>query len=205
MADMIPAIVLAAGLSSRMGRAKALLPLEHETFVERIVRSFLEAGVDDVVIVLGHDADVISDALHLAKVRARIVRNPGYLSGQFSSVLAGLHAIDRPGVSAMLMTLVDVPLVSSSTVRAVVDRFRATAAPVVRPVRGAEHGHPVLITRSLFAQLRNADPAQGAKPIVRGYASATGDVPVEDDGAFLDIDTPEEYARALDELAKPSR
>ena len=70
-------------------------------------------------------------------------------------------------------------------------------APIVRPVRGEEHGHPVLIDRSLFGALRAADPSTGAKPIVREHVSPAGDVVVDDDGAFIDIDTPEEYARVL--------
>lgn len=193
---MIPAIVLAAGKSSRMGRAKATLPLEGgETFLTRIVRTFGAAGVDDVVIVVGHDANAIVDEFSRSALTARFVENPEYERGQLSSLLVGLRAIDRPGVSAALVTLVDVPLVSADTVRAVVDRYRRTRAPIVRPVRGDEHGHPVLIARSLFDAIRGADPHGGAKGIVRAHASPAGDVEVVDDGAFADVDTPEEYER----------
>jgi molybdenum cofactor cytidylyltransferase len=198
---VIPAVILAAGLSSRMGRSKPLLPLANgETFVTRIVRSFVEAGVDDVVVVLGHEADAVAAKLIESGVPARFVVNEAYQTGQLSSVLRGLNAIDRPGVRAMLLTLVDVPLVSPATIRAVVDRYKATNAPIVRPVRGVEHGHPVLIDRALFPSLRAADPAIGAKPIVRGHVSAAGDVTVDDEGAFFDIDTPEAYERALQNL-----
>ena len=193
---MIPALVLAAGKSTRMGQTKALLPLGAETFVSRIVRSFRAAGVDDVVVVVGHDAARVAEALGRLQPPPRIVVNPEYESGQLSSILAGLRAIDRPGVTAMLLTLVDVPLVSPETVRAVLSRYRSTSAAVVRPVRGSLHGHPVLIDRQLFPQLRAADPATGAKPIVRAHASDAGDVEVDDEGAFTDIDTPGEYAAA---------
>ena len=198
---MIPAIVLAAGLSSRMGgRPKALLPLsEGQTFISRIVQAFLDAGVDDVVVVAGHEADAVASSLRQGGALARLVVNDHYRTGQFSSVLCGLDAIDRPGVTAMLMTLVDVPLVSSSTIRAVVQRFRETNAPIVRPVRGSEHGHPVLISRPLFDVLRRADPAKGAKPVVRAHVSLAGDVALDDDGAFRDIDTQAEYARLVAE------
>jgi molybdenum cofactor cytidylyltransferase len=94
------------------------------------------------------------------------------------------------------VTLVDVPFVAVSTVRAVVDRYRQTHAPIVRPVSGARHGHPVLIDRSLFAAIRAAEPSVGAKEIVRAHASSAGDVEVEDEGAFADIDTPDQYDRA---------
>ncbi len=193
---VIPAIVLAAGKSSRMGRPKATLALEGgDTFVTRIVRTFAAAGISDVIIVVGHDADAVIDAFAETDLSATFVENPDYEQGQLSSLLAGLRVVDRPGVVASLLTLVDVPLIGVSTVRAVVDRYLTTHAPIVRPVRGAEHGHPVLIDRSLFDALRHADPREGAKAVVRSHASASGDVPVEDAGAFADADTPVEYER----------
>lgn len=197
---MIPGVILAAGLSTRMGRSKATLPLagpDPDTFLVRIIRTFHEAGVEDVVVVLGHQAEAAAEPVLRSGLAVRVVLNPRYESGQLSSVLAGLAAVDRPGVRAMLMTLVDVPLVAASTVRAVVERFRATGAPVVRPVHGSRHGHPVAIARSLFNAIRMADPRVGVKPIVRAHVSPAGDVDVEDEGAFLDIDTPEEYTSIL--------
>ena len=70
-------------------------------------------------------------------------------------------------------------------------------APIVRPVRGDEHGHPVLVSRALFSPLRHAVASEGAKPIVRAHVSAAGDVVVNDAHAFRDIDTPEAYAGIL--------
>jgi molybdenum cofactor cytidylyltransferase len=177
-----------------MGRSKALLVSDTaESFVARIVRSLREAGIDDVVAVLGHDREAIAEAMVRDRVQARIVVNEDFVTGQRSSVIAGLDAIDRADVEAMMLTLVDVPLFGSSTARAVIDRYRATGAPIVRPVRGDQHGHPIVIARSLFSDLRRSDPDAGIKPIVRAHVSATGDVPVDDDGAFVDVDTPERY------------
>jgi len=191
---MIPAIVLAAGRSSRMGRAKAMLPLgERDTFLTRVVRTLHDAAVDDVVVVVGHDADAIIGAFGASGLAARFVINREYDRGQLSSLVAGLAAVDRPGVIAVLVTLVDVPLVSASTVRDVLDHYRRTRAPIVRPTSGARHGHPLLIDRSLFDPLRAADPQAGAKAVVRAHASTLGDLASNDEGAFLDIDTPEEY------------
>jgi molybdenum cofactor cytidylyltransferase len=196
IARMIPAIVLAAGKSSRMGRPKAALPLAGgDTFVTRIVRTLKAASVEDVVVVVGHDAGAVVDAFAASDLEARFVENPDYEQGQLSSLLAGLRVVDRPGVVAALVTLVDVPLVSEATIRAVVDRYRMTRSPVVRPVRGNQHGHPVLIDRSLFDALRRSDPSEGAKGVIRANVSAEGDVPVDDDGAFVDADTPEDYER----------
>ena len=198
MAFVIPAIVLAAGRSSRMGRAKATLPAgDGHTFLTRIVRTFLDAGVDDVIVVVGHDADPIASSFSESGLPARFVVNREYDRGQLSSLLAGLGVVDRPGVSATLVTLVDVPLVSAATVRVVIETYRRTRAPIVRPTSGDRHGHPLLIDRVLFEKLRAADPSAGAKPIVCAYASADGDIAVDDEGAFTDIDTEEEYRKAF--------
>ena len=201
---MIPAIVLSAGLSSRMGgQAKGLLRFDdRDSFVTRIVRTFNDAGVGDVVVVLGHEAARVGAAVEQSRLSARCVVNGAYVEGQFSSLLAGLDAVDRPDVQAVLLSLVDAPLFSSSTVRALVERFEQTQAPVVRAVRGTEHGHPVLIGRALFEELRRVGPSRGAKPVVRGHASTRGDVPVDDPGAFVDIDTPDDYAKLPDRLRR---
>ena len=198
MASVIPAIVLAAGRSSRMGRAKATLPAgDGHTFLTRIVRTFLDADVDDVIVVVGHDADAIAASFSESGLPARFVVNRDYDRGQLSSLLAGLDVIDRPGVTAVLVTLVDVPLVSPATVRAVIDSYRRTRAPIVRPTSGDRHGHPLLIDRSIFGALRAADPSTGAKPIVRAHATAAGDIVIDDEGAFTDIDTEEDYRRTI--------
>jgi molybdenum cofactor cytidylyltransferase len=198
MALVIPVIVLAAGRSSRMGQPKALLSLgAGETFLTRIARTFLDAGVADVVVVVGHDADAIVQSFAESGLPARFVLNRNYDRGQLSSLIAGLDVVDRPGTTATLVALVDVPLVSSATVRTVIDRYRATGAPVVRPTSGTRHGHPLLIDRSLFDALRTADPAAGSKPIIRAHASSEGDVPIEDEGAFVDVDTAEDYTRLI--------
>jgi molybdenum cofactor cytidylyltransferase len=193
---MIPAIVLAAGLSSRMGRAKATLPLgDGDTFLTRIVRTFHDAGVDGVIVVVGHEAEAIAASFVPSGLPARFVLNARYERGQLSSLVAGLAAIDRPGVSAALVTLVDVPLVTSATVRAVIERYRTSHAQIVRPTSGVRHGHPLLIDRSLFDAVRSADPDRGIKPVVRAHATQEGDLPVNDEGAFTDIDTVEEYRK----------
>ena len=144
-----------------MGRAKATLPLDGgDSFLTRIVRTFLDAGVDDVVVVVGHEADAIVSAFASSGLPARFVVNREYDRGQWSSLVAGLGIVDRPGVAAVLVTLVDVPLVAPRTVRGVLECYRRTGARVVRPTSGARHGHPLLVDRSLFAELRAAHPIE---------------------------------------------
>ncbi len=195
MALLVPGVVLAAGRSSRMGRAKALLPTGsgEETFVTRIVRVLREGGVADVVVVVSTEGDAVWSTLAGLDEPPRIAVNPDPDQGQLSSLLLGLQAIDRPGVAGMLLTLVDVPLVGAGTVRALLQAHEQTRSPVVRPAQGGRHGHPVIFDRVVFGALRNADPETGAKPVVRAYLKDAAEVPIDDEGPFLDIDTPSDY------------
>src|SRR5215203_5410607 len=120
---MISAIVLAAGASTRMGRAKAALPLGQtgETVAARVVRSLLEGGAPEVAVVAGAHIDAVRAAMPSHEPRARLIEHPGWNRGQLSSLVAGLDAIDTPLVEAVLVTLVDVPLVRASTVAAVIE------------------------------------------------------------------------------------
>ena len=196
---MIRAIVLAAGASSRMGQAKAALPLGQtgETVVGRVVRTLLSGGVPDVTVVAGAHIDAVRMAMPSHEPRARVIEHAGWQLGQLSSLHAGLDAIDGPLLEAALVTLVDVPLVLPSTVAAVIAEWRRSRAPIVRPASGDRHGHPVMFDRSVFEDLREADVNVGAKAVFAKHRLHIVNVEVNDPGAFEDIDTPEDYERAL--------
>jgi molybdenum cofactor cytidylyltransferase len=199
---MIPAIVLAAGKSSRMGRTKALLPAgpSGETFLNRVVRVLREGGAAAIVVVIGGDAAAVRASLPRDEASLAVVENPHFEDGQLSSLHVGLAAVEQryDDIEAAMVTLVDLPLISPSTVRAVLDTFRAhPQAPLVRPRRDDRYGHPVIFNRSIFGELRRADPLKGAKPVVHAHAAEEVNVDVDDPGAFADIDTPEDYDRII--------
>jgi molybdenum cofactor cytidylyltransferase len=193
---MIPAIVLAAGSSTRMGRPKALLTIgpSRETFLDRITRTLAEGGIDETIVVLGVDAAVVQAGI-APPPRTRFVVNPAPERGQLSSLLEGLRVVDRPGVRAVLVTLVDIPLVAAETVRALVEAYGTGHALITRPAKDGRHGHPVIFDRAVFGDLRRADPAVGVKVVLATRASDVQNVPCEDEGAFLDVDTPLEYEK----------
>ena len=197
---MTPGVILAAGDSTRMGSPKALLLTpQGRTFVVAIAQTFADAGLDDIVIVTGRDHDRITAAVAAEPsltTRVRIVCNPDPARGQLSSLLTAMDAVVKPDTKAIVVTLVDVPMLTVDIVRLVVSEWQRTRAPIVRPAIGDRHGHPVIFDRDLFDELRAAPMSAGAKSVVRAHARDVLNVPVDDEGCLVDVDTPAEY-RAL--------
>jgi molybdenum cofactor cytidylyltransferase len=201
---MLVAVILAAGDSTRMGKPKALLPdPDGRPFVVRLARTFSAAGVDRIVIVTGtlHAEIASAIAADAPAVETRCARNPDPARGQLSSFWVGLDAAgaDADGV---LMIPVDIPLVRESTIREVVDAWRRTQAPIVRPAVGERHGHPVLFDHATFDALRRAPLNEGARVVVHAHADRVVNVSVDDEGCLVDVDTPAEYERMIGRSAQ---
>ena len=179
-----------------MGAPKALLPApDGRPFVARIVRTLLAAGLDDIAVVTGKDHDGIVRAVEADRPRVRplFVRNSDPERGQLSSLWAGMDAVVEPRSEGLLVTLVDVPMVASATIVRVIDAWRRTRAPIVRPAIGDRHGHPVIFDRAVFRELRDAPMEEGAKTVVRAHGPDLVNVPVADEGCLVDVDTPTDY------------
>jgi CTP:molybdopterin cytidylyltransferase MocA len=195
---VIAAIVLAAGASSRMGRPKAELPLPNgHTVLSMGVSAIIAAGLPRIVVVAGAHPEAVRRALGTPDARVEVVVHTEWEQGQFSSFMAGFAHLDRPELEAVLVTLVDVPLVRPDTIRELVHAWRVSRRAIVRPARGAEHGHPVILDRAIFGEIQRADPDAGLKALVRSHEGTLLNVEVADEGAFTDLDTPEDYERLL--------
>lgn len=188
---MIAALILAAGESSRMGTPKATLTYRGRTFLELIVQTLQEGGLERIVVVLGHQAEEIQRQVKIEA--AQVILNPDYRSGQTSSLQAGLRALIADDLDAVLLCLVDHPAVSAETARTIVATFRQCGAPVVIPTYQGRRGHPVLIGRQAFDELLGLTRDAGADSVVRRYRPATQYVEVEDEGIVVDVDDPESY------------
>ncbi|MGH9387329.1 MAG: nucleotidyltransferase family protein [Vicinamibacterales bacterium] len=198
---MIKALLLAAGASSRMGRPKAGLPLgDRGTVLSVGVEALLNSGFADVTVVAGAHPESVRLASQPHAARTRLVEHKEWEQGQLSSLLAGLDAISVPDLEAVAVLLVDVPLVRPETIRAVVAAWQATRAPIVRPVDGDRHGHPVVFDAAVFDDLRRADLSVGAKAVFATHQARVLNVAVNDRWAFEDLDTPEDYERILNAL-----
>jgi molybdenum cofactor cytidylyltransferase len=194
---VLPGIILAAGDSIRMGSPKALLPSpDGRPFLTRIVDTLHEAGVVELVVVTGRDHEALAKILNQRGHQPpAIARNPDPSRGQLSSLWVGMDAVVRADTEGILVTLVDVPMVAVSTVTRVVTAWQRTRAPIVRPAIGHRHGHPVIFDRVVLDALRRAPIDGGAKTVVHAHERDLLNVPVEDEGCLVDVDTPDEYQR----------
>ncbi len=192
---MVAGIILAAGRSTRMGRSKALLVTPGGiSFVARLIHALAGGGVDGPIVVGRSDDAELQREVDSAG--ARFVTNPDAdAGGQLSSLLAGLHKADRPGIRGLMVTPVDAPMVTPETVSRLIGVFSNTSAPIVRPRYQGRNGHPVIFSRELFDDLRHASPATGAKAVLRAHEDGIVNVDVDDAGVIADIDTPEDYAK----------
>ena len=181
-------VILAAGESSRMGVPKALLEWDGSTFAERLARLFREAA-EDAVVVLGHDAERI--AARLAGVRT--VVNHQYRRGMLTSLQCGLRAADA---ERYLFTLVDLPAVALTTVKAVAE----AGGDVVIPRCLGRSGHPVAFSRQVARELLELPETGSARDVLKRDFGRIRYVDVDDPEIARDIDTPDEY-RALVERA----
>ena len=196
----VAGLVLTGGASTRMGRPKALLTVGGVWAVARVARILREGGVDGVVVVTGtHDA-AIREALAGEEPPPNVVFNPSHDTGQLSSLIAGLDALEALGADAAVVALVDHPAVRVGTVVGLIDAWRRGRPPVVRPVCGGRHGHPVVFDRAVWPSLRAAPLAEGARPVVRALAGQVVDVAVDDPGVTLDLDRPEDYAALIEAI-----
>ena len=190
---MTPAVVLAAGRSSRFGRPKALARSGSRSFIGQILRSLADAGVPDVVVVGRPGDQALAAETEQSDTGARVISNPEPDRGQLSSLLIGLDAIDVGGVEGVLVALVDMPLVTARSIRRLLDRAATSPAQIIRAAHAGRHGHPVIFKRAAFDLLRRADPSLGAKAVV--HALPVEDVDLDDAGVIEDVDTPSDYER----------
>lgn len=190
--DMIIAVVLAAGASHRMGRPKLELDLGGRRILDRTIDTILATEVSEVLVVVSPNGTRPS----VDSSRVRIVENPRAEEGIGSSIRAAMRALPEKA-RAVMIVLGDKPLVRPVTVRHLLKQFETSGAPVVYPTYRGRQGHPVLLARALFAELRRLHGDRGAKPLLNEFSHQAVSVEVDDPGVVLDIDTPDEYSRLV--------
>ncbi len=192
----VGAVLLAAGESSRMGQLKALLPWDGASLLEHQVRALAEGGCTDIVVVLGHRHGELSPVLQ-GRPNVRWVHNPDYLQGKTTSLKAGLRAISEAHSDFILILNVDQPR-SARIVSQVIEHHSKGDHLVTIPCHQGKGGHPVAVTSTLLPELSEVtEEAEGMKAVMRRHAGSTHRLELSDPDLLLDLNTPEEYRKAL--------
>lgn len=184
-------LILAAGISRRLGRPKQLLPLDGQPIIRYVAGAALSSELDNVVIVTGHAADNVSAAV--ADLHVTSLFNPDFRAGQATSLVTGIRSL-AGDVIAVVVLLGDQPLVTAEAINAVIELHRATSAPVVVTEYGDVTSHPILLGRDVFPELLQLTGDVGARDVIRRHADAVAIAVSSDHAPPLDVDTEQAYA-----------
>ena len=190
-ASACSAIITAAGMSSRMGRLKPLLPLGDSTYIRHLISTFLRAGLEDIVVVGGRDFSALRE--HLTGIPVRLVYNEKYASSQmFDSVCLGLKARGKRD-GGTFITPIDAPLFSEKTVLLLL----RSSAEAAKPGRKGRTGHPLFLSSAQAERAEHYTGEEGLWGFLRTVPGGALAVETDDPFAFGDTDTPEEYAALI--------
>ncbi len=190
-------IILSGGASRRMGTPKALLLIENETFLDRMIRLFSEV-CDPVIVVLGHNAEQIRSEIQRAS-QVSFVVNPDPERGMLTSLQCGLEALPA-FAGAVMFTPVDHPGIQGATLEKLAVVMHEGTAPLIIPTHRGSHGHPVCITRPLIAELLALPASAQARDVIHKHLPEACLLEVDDSAVTTDIDDPAAYAELLAHL-----
>jgi CTP:molybdopterin cytidylyltransferase MocA len=193
------AVITAAGLSSRMGAFKPLLPLGDSTIIEHVIGALREGGAEDLAVVTGRDAGLLENAL--ARHQLNFLHNRNYAdTDMFFSAALGLGFMaDR--VDAVFFTPADIPLFIPATVRLLAEQLRQGHDHLAIPAYRGKYGHPLVMLSQTAKELIRYKGPRGLRGAIDAYPGPKAVLEVDDRGILLDADTPEDYARLQREFA----
>jgi molybdenum cofactor cytidylyltransferase len=192
---MIQAVILAAGKSERMGSPKPLLPWGKRTLIEATIDGIARSLANEILVVLGAAREVIEPVI--AKYHVGRVFNPDFGRGMLSSIQRGLGAVSRDA-RAVLFFLGDQPPPHPAMINRLIRAYNNTGKGIVLPVHGGRRGHPVLIDLKYRNAIRALDPGIGLRQLMRDHPEDVLEVRTRSPRVLHDIDTPEDYERALE-------
>ena len=182
-----------------MGHPKALLDWQGVPLVQYQVRSLIDSGVNQIIAVLGHRAESIRPLVE-SESGAEVVVNLRYRTGKSSSVRAGLKVLN-PEAGHVMIISVDQPR-SPKLLSEVLETHLRQGSAITYPVYQGRGGHPVLFSRGLLPELMSISEAKrGLREVIERHGAEVNRVPVDDPEAILDMNTAEDYRRAVERLA----
>ena len=198
MASSLTPIVLAAGASSRMGRPKPLLDLDRKTALARVLEACRDAALSKPIVVLGHAAAEVRKAVDLAG--AVVMENPEPARGMGSSLRIGLEALPAEA-RGFLIYPVDYPLVTWRELVLLEEKFEHDHRhQIYIPTFEGKRGHPVACDRALAAEFLTLGADEPAHRVIRKDPVRVLEVPVANPWVCRDLDTEEDYWKAIKSL-----
>jgi molybdenum cofactor cytidylyltransferase len=202
---MLSAVVLAAGMSTRMGRNKLLLNFREKPLIAHAVDTLLASDIDEVIVVLGHETEKVRDQLEgsigLANKApgkpVRLVQNPDYQNGLSTSVRTGVEAVSRQA-NGIMIYLADQPLLEPEDVNRIVAGFAAAKEvnkSIVVPFFRGERGNPVILDPSLRDSILGIAGDVGCKGVIKRYPEKVYAIEMENDHVVRDVDDVQAYER----------
>jgi CTP:molybdopterin cytidylyltransferase MocA len=187
------AVVLAAGLSSRMKGFKPLLPLGKATITDHIISTFKSVNVD-VILVVGYRRDDVINTIKDKDIT--VIFNPDYEKEMFSSIQVGIRELGQRYKGFFILP-VDIPLVKPSTIQSLMKAAQENPGKIINPTHHEKMGHPPLIPTSLIPVILGWGKGGGLKAVLQAYEKRVISVPVDDKYILVDIDTPDDYRKLL--------
>jgi len=184
---MLAAVILSGGASRRMGSPKALVAYQGTSFLEHLLSVTKHPAIGVRRVVLGADADAISNQIVLPP--DQMVINGEWEKGQLSSIHAAIRTFPG-GTEGLLLCPVDHPLVSAALVNSLILAFTETQAPVVLPTFEGKRGHPVIFSASVYEELLAAPLETGARAVVWAHKNEVQEVPTSEEGCVLNLNDP---------------
>lgn len=185
----VAAIILAAGRSERMGVFKPLLPFGPTTVIQSCINYLREASIESIVVVAGHKAEELTNALVNEPVK--VVVNPLPHSQMNSSIAYGTQSVPQDA-QALLIALADHPAITSPVIEQLILNWKAGAL-IAKPTWQDKGGHPVLVDLQFRAELTNLEPAAGLKGFFQTHHELVRRVPVASPYVARDMDTWDDY------------
>lgn len=190
MSGKTAAILLAAGLSRRMGSCKQLLPLGEESVIARCLGTLLAAGLDQIIVVVSPAGDAVAAEAERFPVQVVVNREPQ--GDMASSIRTGRDALPND-LGSVVVALCDHPLVLPATVVKMIRISHAHPGRIIIPCHSGRRGHPVLLPKKILQELH---AGMTLRDVVRNDPKRIVECSVDDEGAVLDMDTPEDYRLA---------
>ncbi|MFY9986157.1 MAG: nucleotidyltransferase family protein [Chthoniobacterales bacterium] len=194
---MVSAVVLAAGLSTRMGRNKLLLNFKDKPLIARLVDTLLASKIDEVIVVLGHEIEKVRAELQGKPVR--LVHNPDYREGLSTSVRTGVDAVS-PDADGIMICLADQPLLEPADVNQIVAAFadaKKVNKSIVVPFFKGERGNPVILDASLRVAILGIVGDVGCKGVIKRYPEKVYALEMQNDHVVRDVDDVKAYERLV--------